>query len=154
MELKFFDKLSQNLMELLNESSISAHIFNIILNFELKELVNNLETHLIETKAPWLKTHFSLGCHDFASLPESALVSPLKRDDLQMEENPTLPKNLEEWTMDNFLSLLVTELPPRINEPKESFSAIISEIHSAEISTWIDRNSTTYNSVNNPYKLN
>ncbi|RHZ65273.1 hypothetical protein Glove_318g43 [Diversispora epigaea] len=162
---------------------------------------------------------------DFTSLPESALISLLKRDDIQMEEvkiwdyivkwgiaqNPTLPTNLEDWTKDNFLVLkttlqqhlpyirffhisadevldriepykkilekqlwkdinhhllsptrpvksiilpartvLVTELPPRTNEP---FSTIISEEHAAEISTWIDRKTTNYLTTNIPYKF-
>ncbi|RHZ58865.1 hypothetical protein Glove_367g29 [Diversispora epigaea] len=149
--------------------------------FDLEELTNKLEIHLIETKASWLKTHFSLvyrtifdrqnfknlenycndiivkypnlifDANDFTSLPESALISLLKRDDLQMEEveiwdyivkwgiaqNPTLPTNLEDWTKDNFLP----------------FSAIISEDHAAEISTWIDRKSTTYSTTYIPYKF-
>ncbi|RHZ80990.1 hypothetical protein Glove_130g134 [Diversispora epigaea] len=59
---------------------------------------------------------------DFTSLPESSLVSLLKRDDLQMKEikiwdyvikwgvaqNTTLPTNLKEWTKDNFLTLKAT----------------------------------------------
>ncbi|RHZ81692.1 hypothetical protein Glove_117g42 [Diversispora epigaea] len=335
MALKFFDKLSQNFIELLNdkddynviievedkeksftthsnilkyrspyfrrelenihpnenniktitESSISAQIFEIILKyiyggivnlenvetrfifdlmlatneFEFEELSNELETHLIDTKASWLKTHFPLvyrttfsknnfkklekfcndivvkypnlvfDSDDFASLPESALVSLLKRDDLQMKEvkiwdyvikwgisqNPALPTNLDnldEWTQENFVSLkttlqqclphvryfhlsvdevldsikpykkildeqlwdeinqhllsperpvesiilparivLATELPFRAEESKDSFSTIISEVHAAEISTWIDRKITKY--TNNPYKF-
>ncbi|RHZ81615.1 hypothetical protein Glove_117g65 [Diversispora epigaea] len=105
MFLNFFDKLSQNLIELLNDgddynpnennikiiikSSISAQIFNVILQyiyggiidlencetrfiydlmlasdeFELKELTNKLETLLIETKGSWLRTHFSYIYH-------------------------------------------------------------------------------------------
>ncbi|RHZ86467.1 hypothetical protein Glove_50g55 [Diversispora epigaea] len=333
MELKFFDKLSQNFIELLNEkddynviievenkeklftahsnilkyrsqyfrkeleniqpnennvktikSSVSAQIFDIILKyiyggivnlenvktrfifdlmlaaneFELDELTNKLETHLIDTKASWLKTYFSLiyriifsennfknlenYCNDiitkhpslifensdFASLPESALISLLKRDELQMEEvkiwdyvikwgiaqNPTLPVNLEEWSKENFLTLKitlqqclpliryfhisnaeiidkimpykrildkqlwkdiiqhlgtpdrpvksiilparsasVTELPLRAEVPKEPFSTIISEEHAAEISSWIDRKTTTYSTTNIPYKF-
>ncbi|RHZ80962.1 hypothetical protein Glove_130g154 [Diversispora epigaea] len=221
--------------------------------FELTELFKKLETILIEDKASWLKTHFSFVYHtvfdkenfknlekfcndivvkypnlifdgsDFTSLSESALVSLLKRDDLQMKEikiwdyvikwgvaqNTTLPTNLKEWTKDNFLTLkttlkqclpliryfhfsvdevlnsikpykkiideqlwedinqhlvtpkrpvksiilparsvLVTELPPRINEPN-----IISEDHAAEISSWIDRKTTTYSITNIPYKF-
>ncbi|RHZ81566.1 hypothetical protein Glove_117g105 [Diversispora epigaea] len=331
MALKFFDKLSQNLIEILNdkvdynviievkneersftahanilkyrssyfrrklenihpnennvktitESSISAQIFETILKyiyggivnlenadtrlifdlmlasneFELVELTNELETHLIDTKASWLKTYFSLvyhnifsknnfkklenycndivvkypnlifGADDFISLPESALVSLLKRDDLQMKEveiwgnvikwgisqNPALPTNLDEWSKENFLKLkttlqqcfpyiryfhlsteevidsimpykkildkqlwkdinlhllspnrpiksiilparstLVTELPPRTEEPKELFSTIISEVHAAEISTWIVR---IHSETNIPYKF-
>ncbi|RHZ65281.1 hypothetical protein Glove_318g26 [Diversispora epigaea] len=130
MELKFFDKLSQNFIELLDDgddynviievenktftahsnvlkcrspffrrelktiapnknniktiikSSISAQIFNVILKyiyggiinlkndgfilmlvaneFELEELINKLETHLIFARASWLKGNFSL----------------------------------------------------------------------------------------------
>ncbi|RHZ89538.1 hypothetical protein Glove_13g212 [Diversispora epigaea] len=335
MALKFFDKLSQNFIELLNDkddynviieienkeklftahsnilkyrspyfrkeleniqqnennvktivirSSVSAQIFDVILKyiyggivhlenvetrfifdlmlatnkFELDELTNKLETHLIDAKASWLKTYFSLiyrttfnennfknlenYCNDiivkhpslifdnsdFYSLPESALVSLLKRDDLQMEEvkiwdyvikwgisqNPTLPTNLEEWSKENFLMLkttllqclpliryfhisntelfdkiipykkildkqlckdiiqhlaapdrpfksiilparstVVTELPPRAEEPKEPFSTIISEEHAAEISSWIDRKTINYSTTNIPYKF-
>ncbi|RHZ89568.1 hypothetical protein Glove_13g205 [Diversispora epigaea] len=194
MSSKFFDKLSQNFMEILNDkddfnpnennvkaiikSSVSAQIFDVILKyiyggivnlenvetrfsfdlmlaankFELDELTNKLETHLIDSKASWLKTYFSLiyraifnennfkklenYCNDiiskhpsfifensdFNSLPESALVSLIKRDDLQMKEskiwdyvikwgisqNPTLPTNLEEWSKENFLTLKTT----------------------------------------------
>ncbi|RHZ89921.1 hypothetical protein Glove_9g173 [Diversispora epigaea] len=227
MALKFFDKLSQNFTELLNDtddynviieveakkkftahsnvlrcrslyfrkeldtttlnennvkiiliSKISEQIFEIILKYiyggivnlenvetriifdlmltanelELEELTKKLETTLIEDKASWLKTHFSLVYHsiflnnnfkdlekfcndivakypnlifdsgDFTSLQESALVSLLKRDDIQMEEgkiweytikwgisqNPTLPTNLEEWNKENFLTLKIT----------------------------------------------
>ncbi|RHZ71559.1 hypothetical protein Glove_256g160 [Diversispora epigaea] len=56
---------------------------------------------------------------NFHSLPEDALISILKRGDLQLEEskiweyviqwgkakNPNLPISLKEWTSDNFLSL-------------------------------------------------
>ncbi|RHZ89817.1 hypothetical protein Glove_9g165 [Diversispora epigaea] len=120
--------------------------------FELEELSKKLETILIKDKASWLKTHFSLVYHsiflhnnfkelekfcndivakypnlifdaeDFTSLQESALVSLLKRDDIQMEEgkiweytikwgisqNPTFPTNLEEWNKENFLTLKIT----------------------------------------------
>ncbi|RHZ85280.1 hypothetical protein Glove_67g87 [Diversispora epigaea] len=119
---------------------------------KLEELTNKLETLLIDTKASWLKTHFSLvyrtifdrrnfkklenycndiivkypnlifDSSDFTSLQESALVSLLKRDDLQMKEveiwdyvikwgisqNSTLPTNLEEWSKENFFTLKTT----------------------------------------------
>ncbi|RHZ87640.1 hypothetical protein Glove_33g291 [Diversispora epigaea] len=45
-------------------------------------------------------------------------------------------------------SVLVTELPPRTTEP---FSTIISEDHAAEISSWIDRKTTTYSTTNIPF---
>ncbi|RHZ87672.1 hypothetical protein Glove_33g179 [Diversispora epigaea] len=228
MSLKFFDKLSQNFIELLNDKddfnvifevenkeksftahsnvlkyrssyfrkeleniqpneknikiitkpSISSEIFDVILKyvyggivnlekaetgfifdlmlmaneFELLELSRKIEIILIEDKASWLKTHFSFVyrsifvkenfkdlenfCNDiivkypnlifessdFTFLPESALVSLLKRDDLQMKEveiwdyvikwgitqNPTLPTNLGDWTEENFLTLKTT----------------------------------------------
>ena len=84
--------------------------------FEIEELTEKLENHLIETKSSWLKSHFSLvyrsifngnnfnalgkfcndiiakypslifDAEDFTSLQESALISLLKRDDLQLEE--------------------------------------------------------------------
>ncbi|RHZ77535.1 hypothetical protein Glove_177g146 [Diversispora epigaea] len=120
--------------------------------FELEELTNELETRLIETKGSWLRTHFSLIYHsifsqnnfkkleefcndivvkypnlifdsdDFTSLEESALVSLLKRNDLQIEEvkiwdyvikwgiaqTSTLPTNLDDWTKENFLTLKTT----------------------------------------------
>ncbi|RHZ77465.1 hypothetical protein Glove_177g152 [Diversispora epigaea] len=302
MSLNFFDKLSQNLIELLNDgdgynviievenkeksftahsnvlkfrssyfrreleniqpnennikiiikSSISAQIFNVILQyiyggiidlkncetrfiydlmlaadeFELEELTNKLETLLIETKGSWLRTHFSFIYHsifnrhddfkklknfcndivvkypnlifdsdDFTSLKESALISLIKRNDLQIKEveiwdyiikwgiaqTSTLPTNLDDWTKENFLTLkttlqqclphiryfhlsvkstilpprsvLVTELPPRAEKPREPFSSIISDEHAAEISTWIDRETTAYTLANIPYKF-
>ena len=83
---------------------------------EVKELSRKLESYLIESKASWLKTHFSFVYHsifdgnefkglkkfyndiivkypnlifeseDFTSLQETALVSILKRDDLRVKE--------------------------------------------------------------------
>ncbi|RHZ67413.1 hypothetical protein Glove_301g13 [Diversispora epigaea] len=38
-------------------------------------------------------------------------------------------------------------------EPRESFSTIISEEHAAKISTWIDRKKTAYTLTNIPYKF-
>ncbi|RHZ58571.1 hypothetical protein Glove_372g38 [Diversispora epigaea] len=120
--------------------------------FELEELSVKLESHLIQFEASWIKTHFFLVyrsifinnkfknlkkfCNDiivkypklifesneFTSLHESALISILKRDDLQMTEseiwdylikwgtaqNPTLPEKLEEWSDENFTTLKTT----------------------------------------------
>ncbi|RHZ66063.1 hypothetical protein Glove_309g18 [Diversispora epigaea] len=212
--------------------------------FELEELSKKLETILIEDNDSWLKTHFSLVyqtifdrqsfedlanfCNDivvkhpnlifdsdFTSLPESAFVSLLKRDDLTMKEveiwnygikwgiaqNPSLPSNLEKWTKENFLTLKTTlqqclpliryfhmtniEIYDKIRPYKEIldkqlwedieqhvfvpdrpvksiilparskglFSTIISEDHVAEISSWIDRETTTYPTTNIPYKF-
>ncbi|RHZ73551.1 hypothetical protein Glove_230g103 [Diversispora epigaea] len=84
---------------------------------EFEDLSEKLENHLIESKASWLKTHFTFVYHssfkynkfqnlekfcndiivkhpsiifesaEFTSLHESALTSILKRDDLQMKES-------------------------------------------------------------------
>ncbi|RHZ66048.1 hypothetical protein Glove_309g24 [Diversispora epigaea] len=185
--------------------------------FELEELSKKLETILIEDNDSWLKTHFSLVyqtifdkqsfkdlanfCNDivvkhpnlifdsdFTSLPESAFVSLLKRDDLTMKEveiwnygikwgiaqNPSLPTNLEKWTKENFLTpykeildkqlwedieqhVFVPDRPVKsIILPARSkglFSTIISEDHVAEISSWIDRETTTYPTKDIPYKF-
>ncbi|RHZ87320.1 hypothetical protein Glove_37g192 [Diversispora epigaea] len=119
---------------------------------ELKELSVKLESYLIESRSSWLKTHFSLVYHsifdsnefkdlkkffndiiakhpylifeseDFTSLQETALVSILKRDDLNFEEikiwdcvikwgiaqNPTLPADSKEWSKENFEALKIT----------------------------------------------
>ncbi|RHZ77484.1 hypothetical protein Glove_177g133 [Diversispora epigaea] len=179
--------------------------------FEFEELSNKLETLLVETKGSWLRTHFSLIYHsifsrnnfkklenfcndivvkypnlifdtdDFTSLEESALLSLLKRDDLQLKEvniwdyviewgiaqTSTLPTNLDDWTKENFLTLKTTlqqclphiryfhlsKLPPRAEKLRESFSTIISEEHAAEISKWIDRKKTEYTLTNIPYEF-
>ncbi|RHZ73582.1 hypothetical protein Glove_230g70 [Diversispora epigaea] len=119
---------------------------------EFGELSQKLENHFIESKASWLRTYFTFVYHsifkhnkfqnlekfcndiiikhpsiifesvEFTSLHESALVSILERDDLQMKEseiwdyvikwgtaqNPTLPKKLEEWSDENFMTLKAT----------------------------------------------
>ncbi|RHZ81727.1 hypothetical protein Glove_117g122 [Diversispora epigaea] len=50
-------------------------------------------------------------------------------------------------------SVLFIKLPSRVEEPRGPFSDIISEEHAAEISTWIDRETTIYTSLNYPYKF-
>ncbi|RHZ75114.1 hypothetical protein Glove_217g40 [Diversispora epigaea] len=164
--------------KIITNPNISARIFEIILKYiyggiidtenmdtrtiydlmivanelEFEELSEKLENHLIESKSSWLRTHFTLVYHsifknnkfqnlekfcndiivkhpsiifesaEFTSLHEFALVSILKRDDLQMKEseiwdylikwgttrNPTLPKKLEEWSDENFMTLKTT----------------------------------------------
>ncbi|RHZ87146.1 hypothetical protein Glove_40g170 [Diversispora epigaea] len=107
------------------------------------------ESHLIETKASWLRTHFInqflkltslkiwknfhpnliFGSEDFVSLPKSALVSILKRDDLK-------------WSDDNFLTLKITlqQCLPHIQ-------------HALEISSWIDFKSTPYLPQDMPHRF-
>ncbi|RHZ70965.1 hypothetical protein Glove_264g25 [Diversispora epigaea] len=111
------------------ENKQTRFIFDLMLTaneFELKKLfsliLKLLESYCnhIIAKHPDLIFDSS----DFTSLPESALVSILKRDDLQTEEvkiwdyvikweisqNPTLPTNLEEWSKENFFTLKTTLL--------------------------------------------
>ncbi|RHZ75510.1 hypothetical protein Glove_213g90 [Diversispora epigaea] len=84
---------SVTILKILQNSSISAQIFNVILQyiyggtvglenyetrfiydlmlvadeFEFEELTNKLETLLIETKGSWLRTHFSFIYHSIFS---------------------------------------------------------------------------------------
>ncbi|RHZ85275.1 hypothetical protein Glove_67g111 [Diversispora epigaea] len=97
------ESLSQNFIELLNDKDDDYVIIDVEKNY---------------CKAS--KSYFENP--DFTSLQESALESLLGRDDLQVEEvkiwdyvikwgisqNPTLPKNLEEWPKDDFLTLKTT----------------------------------------------
>ncbi|RHZ65598.1 hypothetical protein Glove_313g29 [Diversispora epigaea] len=130
-------------------------IFDLLIasnELELDELVEYLQTHLINNCASWLRLKFAqiyrtsyqvknleiiqdfcnniivkhpntiFESENFHSLPEDALISILKRDDLQLEEvkiweyiiqwgkakSPMLPTNLNEWTSDNFLTLKET----------------------------------------------
>ncbi|RIB11140.1 hypothetical protein C2G38_131274 [Gigaspora rosea] len=132
------------------ETSFIFELMFIASEFLLEELTKDIENHLIETKANWFRLNFmriyqksfqnnqfqnlQKWCNDFlvkypnkifdsediTSLQENALVSLIKRDDLQMEEikiwkyiikwgiaqNPDLSLDgLENWTNDNFLSL-------------------------------------------------
>ncbi|RHZ83785.1 hypothetical protein Glove_87g269 [Diversispora epigaea] len=233
------------------EDTDTKTIYELMVNayeLELKELSVNLESYLIESKASWLRTHFSLVYHsiydsnefeglkkfyndiiakypnlifesgDFA-FQETALVSILKRDDLKIEEikiwdyvikwgitqNPTLPTNSEDWSKENFKALKITlrqclpliryfhipdediwekvkpykkildeqlwddmiqhhmfpskpvkslVLPSRVISTSElPFSTIIKNEHVAELSSWIDRQSTTYSLSNIPYEF-
>ncbi|RHZ73653.1 hypothetical protein Glove_230g122 [Diversispora epigaea] len=259
-------------------ANISAQIFEIILKYiyvgiidpekmdtrtmfdlmivanelEFGELSDKLENHLIESKASWIRTHFTFVYHsifkhntfqnlekfcndiiakhpsiifestEFTSLHESALVSILKRDDLQMKEseiwdymikwgtaqNPTFPEKLEEWSDENIMTLKTTLqqclpliryfhipnsdvvykiksykkildkqiwndlkqhlilpdrqiksiiLPPRLVLKQELparmielFSTSINKEHALMISSWIDNQTTSYSSKNNP----
>ncbi|RHZ84842.1 hypothetical protein Glove_74g240 [Diversispora epigaea] len=222
----------------------------------LDELVEHLQTHFVNNNASWLKLNFSrvyqtsyqvknfniiqdycnniiakypntiFESENFQTLPEYALISIIKKDDLQLEEskiwqyviqwgkaqNPTLPVNLKEWTSDNFLTLKTTlkqcllhirffsissedifemifpyqqilepelwldinkkimapnkpissaVLPPRKisnvtlptrTTPISLFSNIITDEHTLEISSWIDRQESNY-TENNPYEF-
>ncbi|RIB27669.1 hypothetical protein C2G38_2325359 [Gigaspora rosea] len=225
---------------------------------EATELVKHLQSQLINDNASWLRLNFYrvyqisllnksfeplqqfcnniltkhpgiiFNSDDFTTLQESALISLLKIDDLQMEELeiwdkvilwgkakiPNLSPNLSEWTDENFKSLKSTVqhrpphiryfqipgkdvlkkikpyrhilensvwddiiarfvdpdapitsliLPPRKKEtvqlpPRKASiitlsSSIITLLHAAEISSWIDRCSTIYDITEIPYEF-
>ncbi|RHZ89918.1 hypothetical protein Glove_9g178 [Diversispora epigaea] len=136
-------KVNENNIKIFIKPNIASQVFEIILKyiyggivnvenvdtkviyelmiatkeFEFEELSKKLESHLIESKASWLRTHFSFVYHsifkinkfkdlenfynniiakypklifeseNFASLQELALVSILKNNDLRMEES-------------------------------------------------------------------
>ncbi|RHZ77459.1 hypothetical protein Glove_177g85 [Diversispora epigaea] len=165
---KKFDEITfnENHVKVLKLLNISVKEFNIIIKYiysgkisleklensvifdlliasnelELDELVEHLQSHLVNDNASWLRLKFAqiyktsyqvknfkiirdfcnniitkypntiFESENFHSLPEDALVSILKQDDLQLEEtkNPNLPTDLDKWTIDNFLSLKKT----------------------------------------------
>ncbi|RHZ84869.1 hypothetical protein Glove_74g218 [Diversispora epigaea] len=139
-----------SLEKLENSVIFDLLITSIELNFD--ELVNHLQTHFVNNNASWLRLNFSrvyraswkvknfniiqdfcnniiskypntiFESENFLTLPEDALITIIKNDDLQLKEskiwqyviqwgkaqNQTLPSNLDEWTSDNFLTLKTT----------------------------------------------
>ncbi|RHZ78477.1 hypothetical protein Glove_164g2 [Diversispora epigaea] len=134
------------------ENSVIFDLLIASNELELDELVEHLQYHLVNDNSLWLKSNVAQVyrtsyqvknfkiikdfCNDviseysdkifesenFHSLPEDALISILKRDDLQLEEgkiweytiqwgkakNPNLPTSLDKWTSDDFLTLKET----------------------------------------------
>ncbi|RHZ87284.1 hypothetical protein Glove_37g184 [Diversispora epigaea] len=99
----------------------NSDIFDLLIasnELELDELVAHLQTRLFNNNASWLRLNFDqhpstiFESENFYSLTEGALISILKRDNLQLEEgkiweyvigwgkakNTTLPTNLNQWT--------------------------------------------------------
>ncbi|RHZ70146.1 hypothetical protein Glove_275g69 [Diversispora epigaea] len=170
---------NENNVKVLKMTNISVKVFNVIIKYiyggtisleklensiifnlltssnelELDELVEHLQTHLVNTyNASWLKLNFAqvyqicyqtknfyiiqnfcnniiakhpntiFESENFISLPEDALISIIKLDNLQLDEdkiwdyiiqwgkskNPTLPANPDEWTSDDFKALKTT----------------------------------------------
>ncbi|RHZ60895.1 hypothetical protein Glove_350g36 [Diversispora epigaea] len=172
------------------ETSIVFDLLITSNEFELDELVKYLQTHLVNNNASWLKSNFAkvhltsyevknlgiiqkfcndiiakhpntiFGSDNFHTLPEDALISILKRDDLQLEEskiweyviqwgkakNSTLPTNLDEWTNDNFLTLKETlkKCLPHIRYFYISGEDVLDKLYSylqlLEHQLWLDIN--------------
>ncbi|RHZ67577.1 hypothetical protein Glove_300g77 [Diversispora epigaea] len=113
----------------------------------------------------------------FHFTPETALIPISKRDDLKVEEikfvitllngDPTLPKNSEDWSKENLEALKITlqnffiRYFPHSGRPistfellsSSPFSTMINQEHVAELSSWIDRKSTTYSLSSIPHKF-
>ncbi|KAF0549490.1 BTB-domain-containing protein [Gigaspora margarita] len=65
-----------------HDLSLIFELMLIASEFVLDELAENLQSHLIEKEAHWLHLHFNY----FFTLQESALVSLISQDDLQIKE--------------------------------------------------------------------
>ncbi|RHZ81845.1 hypothetical protein Glove_117g72 [Diversispora epigaea] len=162
------------------ENCETRFIYNLMLasdEFELEELTNKLET-LIETtqidevivwnyvikkisypKDDYSITMFTSYCYfHLSGIEVLDKIEPYKKiSDKQLWKDINQHLIASERPVKSTIllprSVLVRELPPRAEEPKESFSTIISEEHAAEISTWIDRKTTAYTLTNIPYKF-
>ncbi|RHZ77145.1 hypothetical protein Glove_185g4 [Diversispora epigaea] len=96
-----------------------AQIYRTSYQIKNLEIIQNFYNDII-AKYPNTNTIFE--SENFHSLPEDALISILKRDDLQLEEgkiweyviqwgkakNPNLPTSLDKWTSNDFLFLKET----------------------------------------------
>ncbi|RHZ70826.1 hypothetical protein Glove_266g18 [Diversispora epigaea] len=114
---QIFEIILKGINDTENMDTITMYDLMVVANeLEFEELSEKLENHLIQSKASWLRTHFTFIYHvifkhnkfknlknfcnniivkqpriifesaEFSSLYESALVSILKCDDLQMNE--------------------------------------------------------------------
>ncbi|RHZ87277.1 hypothetical protein Glove_37g121 [Diversispora epigaea] len=133
------------------ENSIIFDLLIASHELDLDELVEYLQTHLSTNNASWLRLNFAhvyqtsfqknfkiiqkfcnniiakhpdtiFESENFNSLPEDVLISIIRLDDLQLEEdkiwdyviqwgkvkNSDLPTNLNEWTSNHFLTLKTT----------------------------------------------
>ncbi|RIB09362.1 hypothetical protein C2G38_2146591 [Gigaspora rosea] len=134
----------------------------------LIDIVEYIQSYLIDNKASWLRLKFNkvysisfqdnnfkalqtfctdilakhpnlvFASYDFFSVQENALITLLKRDDLQIEESeiwdkiiewgkaqtPNLPSDLEQWNDENFLALKTTldKCIPLIRGSRDGFT--------------------------------
>ncbi|RIB18873.1 hypothetical protein C2G38_2183421 [Gigaspora rosea] len=181
------------------DASLIFELMLIAHELLFEELTKYLESYLIETKASWLRLHFiriyekSFQNHkllelqnwcnnnvvkyphkvfdseNFTSLQENALVSLIKRDDLQMEEvkiwnyvikwgiaqNPSLPSEPSNWSQKNNLTIKATlkNCLPYIRYFQMSDSEIVKYIQPykeiLEKNLWED----ILNRLNNPNQI-
>ncbi|RHZ85980.1 hypothetical protein Glove_57g127 [Diversispora epigaea] len=128
---EFANIIEGGIVNLVNVESL--FIFELILvadEFGLEELASKLETFPIETKAFWLRI-LILQSLDFNSLPESLLVSLLKRDAGEARDSIGPYKkilNKQFWKDINLHLSSPERLVKSSILPARSFSVIVSEI--------------------------
>ncbi|RHZ50703.1 hypothetical protein Glove_493g29 [Diversispora epigaea] len=121
---QIFEIILKGINDTENMDTITMYDLMVVANeLEFEELSEKLENHLIQSKASWLRTHFTFIYHvifkhnKFENLKN--FLSILKCDDLQINEkeiwdyvikwgtaqNPTLPEKMEEWSDENIMTL-------------------------------------------------
>ncbi|RHZ67587.1 hypothetical protein Glove_300g127 [Diversispora epigaea] len=135
-------------------------VYGLIVNaneLRLEELSVKLENYLIESKASWLKAHFSFVYYSIFDSNEF-------KDDLKVEEikiwdyiikwriaqNPTLSTNSKEWSKENFQTLRIT-LQQCLPLIRYFHIPVNDKVHVAELSSWIDRNVFSFSNI--PYEF-
>ncbi|RHZ73552.1 hypothetical protein Glove_230g104 [Diversispora epigaea] len=150
VSVQIFELIFNGIIDTENMDTRTMYDLMILANeLEFEELSEKLENHLIESKASWLKTHFTFVYHsifkynkfknlekfcndiiikhpsiifesaEFTSLHESALTSILKRDDLQMKESEIWDYLIKWGTAQN------PTLPKKLEEwSDENFNAL------------------------------
>ncbi|RIB08588.1 hypothetical protein C2G38_2211290 [Gigaspora rosea] len=107
MTVKFFEKLSSNYLELLEDKedfnviikigeAPNAKLMLVACELILEELAKYLETFLIESNAHWLRLNF-VRIHQESFQNDKLLKG--------IAQNPDLSSNPEDWSNENFLTL-------------------------------------------------
>ncbi|RHZ53629.1 hypothetical protein Glove_440g16 [Diversispora epigaea] len=120
---------NENHVKTIIKPNVSAQIFEIILKnietkiiyelmivaneLEFEELPGELESYLVESKASWLRTHFSRIYHSIFDRNKcNEFKEEIKIWDYVIKwgiaQNLTLPTNLKEWSKENFETLKTT----------------------------------------------
>ncbi|RHZ79171.1 hypothetical protein Glove_151g77 [Diversispora epigaea] len=122
MALNFFDKLSQNFIELLNDKDS----YNVIIKVENKE--KSFMAWHIRTVSAQILASFLNKIKPYEKIIDKQLWEDINQH-LLAPERPVksiiLPPR----------PVFVADLPPCTNKPEEFFSTIVSKDHVAEIST-------------------
>ncbi|CAG8537532.1 13623_t:CDS:2 [Acaulospora colombiana] len=156
----------QNVMEIRKkhfkpEDLETSRIFELMITANelcLEELVNYLESYLVDTRADWLCLNFALihntGYQSENLLLWAELVQKFPESDLLKSPFGSPPQSSTHLLRVTSSSVipLYSDSPP-ISPPLPSFSVIITNEHAAQIATWIDRRLSTYTVANSPYEF-